>query len=83
METTHIRVTKEMKEKLDDTKGQNYDERIKNYSQALTNDVNKNVNNSEQLQELIELIKDVNKNVNSIETMDKSDIRNALPTGSY
>jgi len=81
METTHIRVTEEMKQKLDNTEGQNYDERIKNYSQDPTKDVNKNVNKVEEVEEIKSQIEDVNKKLTKLDI--QKEVEKALPAGMF
>lgn len=81
METTHIRVTEEMKSELMDCDGQNFDERIKNYNQDTTNDVNTDVNMNEDIEELKDKIEDVNKKLTKLDI--QKEIEKALPAGMF
>jgi len=74
MGTTHVRIHEDLKEKLLDAEGENFTERIYNFNSGNTENVNKDVNENQDLQDLKDMIKDVNKALTSIETLDKRDI---------
>lgn len=77
METTHIRITEELKQELEECEGQNFTEKVKNYSYTgQTDDVNTDVNPTEIVNQLKEELGQVNSSL----TYDDVDtaIRSAL-----
>lgn len=79
METTHIRITEELKEELDECDGQNFTEKVRNYCfTGEQKDVNRNVNSSEELQEIKKLVEDVNRKLTDVEPLTKKEVDNII-----
>ena len=78
MDTELIRVTKEMKEKLEDQDGDNFTERIESYSEDQTSDVNENVNMDEEISKIKEQIKDVNNKLTSIDSLTQKEVDDVI-----
>lgn len=78
MDTTHIRVTEEMKDELLECEGQNFTQRIKNYNSNNTEQVNKNVNIDEDVEEIKSKLDDVNKKLTDTKPLTKREVDDVM-----